>query len=61
MRGEYLSVAKNDFIASDVSVVKVIEWSQGRRGGNERDEVTDRNNFVGVLMIVVTLLDIGRK
>lgn len=57
-RGEDLSISKNDFVASDVSLVKIVEWSLGGGSGDKRNEITDRNDLVGVLVVIVALLDI---
>ena len=57
-RGEDLSIPKDDFVAGDVSLVKIVERGQRRGSSNEGQEITDGNDFGGFFMVVAALLDI---
>ena len=54
-------VHSSDLFASNVRLMEVLARKSGRRFGHEMDKVLDWNNNIGVLVIVVTFLDIQRK
>ena len=60
-RGEDLPISKCDFVTGDVRLVEVVERSRGRGSGDEGHEIADRNDFVGVLMVIVALLYVRRE
>jgi hypothetical protein len=59
--GENGTVSNNNLVVSNGRSMKALARKGASQCGHKRNQVLDRNNNVGVLVIVVVFLDIRRK